>query len=393
MNRLAFQLARRDIAAHRTRSRLSSFGIVICVFIISLVLILSDSLTAALSAELGDATSGRLIVNGATDDTLLGFMRPPNATLTKADYHAVEQVAANTSASQYSSSHVTAGGVSVGGTIVGTTATDASVFGATIAGGSWMNDSHSENKAWVVLGYDLANQLIGSESPQSQVVRIGGRRFTVVGILAKSPRPLSIYGIDLDSCAFMSLTNSSTLTKSTNLSQLIVDKANYSQRAAIAQAITEAHRDDGDYQILSSHEITAQINSMLRYILAGTAIITAIILVLSCISIANSILVGVAERRREIGIRKAVGATSHDIIAQFMIESALIAFRAAIVGFILAYLVGGTILLLNHLDITFSLKAAILGLIIPVVVSIIAGIYPAIKASRQDIIAALNQLT
>lgn len=104
-------------------------------------------------------------------------------------------------------------------------------------------------------------------------------------------------------------------------------------------------------------------------------------------------LVNIVERKHEIGIRKAVGATTRNIMGQFIAESMIMSLRGGVVGIILAYIVAAIILLFFSINLTFSWLALGIGFVIPIVIGIIAGIYPAYKASKQDIISALNQLT
>ena len=104
-------------------------------------------------------------------------------------------------------------------------------------------------------------------------------------------------------------------------------------------------------------------------------------------------LVNITERRREIGIRKAVGATTRNIMGQFIAESLIMSLRGGIIGILLAYGVAAIILLFMSINLTFSWLALAVGFIVPIIVGILAGAYPAYRASRQNIIEALNQLT
>ena len=134
-------------------------------------------------------------------------------------------------------------------------------------------------------------------------------------------------------------------------------------------------------------------NDLVRILIMSSLGITSLILLISSISLANIMLVGVIERQREIGIRKAVGADTKDIVSQFLAEALIISLRGGLVGLLLAYIVASIYLLTHSMMISFSPLAIILGLVVPTVTGLIAGVYPAYKASKQDIISALNQLT
>ena len=248
----------------------------------------------------------------------------------------------------------------------------------------------------VLLFLDSSNKLISTNHPQNQIIDIKGEKYTVVGVLKKVNQPLSLLGYNVNQSAFISLKNGVNINESDTISQIILKDTGDDSgetRRKVDQILTNNHTDSSDYSIHLSSDIANQLTKIINYVTIAACSLSAVILLISCISIANIMLVNVAERRHEIGIRKAVGATTRSIINQFMAEALIMSLRGGIIGIILAYIFSAIFLLFTSISLTFSWMAILVGFVIPVIIGVIAGVYPAYRASRQDIIAALNQLT
>ena len=396
--KLAIRLARQSLRSHKLRSRLSTIGIVISVFIISLIFIISDSLKTSLADQASVLNSDSIIVNGANSNRLLNLVTTlPDHTLLADDADAIQN--------RLSGSHVVSNLILNGSasfddtqlsnvTTVATSTVSPDDLHLTMLDGGWFSDNERDKK-WVILGENLANQLIGTSHPQSQIVDIKGEKFTVVGVVQRINQPLSVLGYDVDNTAFISLENGQSLADSDNLSQLIVTNVDNVDDAklTITKALAGNHPDDDDYAIDTASSIAERLAELVNYITIAACCVSGLILLISCISIANIMLVNITERRREIGIRKAVGATTRNIMGQFIAESLIMSLRGGIIGILLAYGVAAIILLFMSVNLTFSWLALAVGFVVPVIVGIIAGVYPAYRASRQNIIEALNQLT
>ncbi len=396
--KLAIRLARQSLRSHKLRSRLSTIGIVISVFIISLIFIISDSLKTSLANQASVLNSDSIIVNGANSNRLLNLVTTlPDHTLLADDADAIQN---RLSGSHVVSNLILNGSASFDGTqlsnvtTVATSTVSPDDLHLTMLDGGWFSDNERDKK-WVILGENLANQLIGTSHPQSQIVDIKGEKFTVVGVVQRINQPLSVLGYDVDNTAFISLENGQSLADSDNLSQLIVTNVDNVDDAklTITKALAGNHPDDDDYAIDTASSIAERLTELVNYITIAACGVSGLILLISCISIANIMLVNITERRREIGIRKAVGATTRNIMGQFIAESLIMSLRGGIIGILLAYGVAAIILLFMSVNLTFSWLALAVGFVVPVIVGIIAGVYPAYRASRQNIIEALNQLT
>ena len=396
--KLAIRLARQSLRSHKLRSRLSTLGVVTSVFLVSLVFIISDSVKTNLRQQANQLASKAIVINGRqTSSVFNAKMALPSATLSNNDVKYVEEI---TDSSDVTSNLFINGSLGFDGrqlnnaTVIATSALEPTELKVEMLDGDWF-DKDEQSKKWIILGEDLANRLIGTTEVRSQVVDFKGEKFTVVGIIKKVGQPLSIMGYNIDNSAVMSLANGQDITDSHELSQIVATNVNDLNEAkrGIAQALGNDHVDSSDYTINTSAELADQLSDLVNFITIVACSLSATILVVSCISIANIMLVNIVERKHEIGIRKAVGATTRNIMGQFIAESMIMSLRGGVVGIILAYIVAAIILLFFSINLTFSWLALGIGFVIPIVIGIIAGIYPAYKASKQDIISALNQLT
>lgn len=400
--RLAIRLARQSLASHKLRSRLSTIGIVISVFLVSTILIISDSLKASLEDQMKQLGDNTIIVNGHTSQGLINLGSTADDTLTASD-----NVAINNIASSYGNNNqiiisnlLLPGSLSFSkktitdASIVATSMVDPSNLKLELLDGDWFS-SDEIDKPWVILGENLANQLIGTDHSQSEVIDIKGYKYTVIGVLEKISQPLSVLGYDINNSAFISLDNGQKINSNNNLSQIIIRNTtdiNETKRQ-ISQSLSRNHTDSSDYLVETSLDISNRLAKLIKYLTIGALVIAGLILIISIVSIANIMLVNIIERRHEIGIRKAVGATTRNIMGQFIAESLIMSLRGGLIGLTLAYLISAVLLLFLSFNLSFSWLALGLGFVVPVIAGIIAGLYPAYRASRQNIIAALNQLT
>jgi ABC-type antimicrobial peptide transport system permease subunit len=159
---------------------------------------------------------------------------------------------------------------------------------------------------------------------------------------------------------------------------------------AVNKLIKSNHQNEADFSILTGGQISKP-TSQLFYTIAGvTTAIAAISLVVGGIGIMNIMLVTVAERTHEIGIRKAIGASNIDISWQFLMESLAISIVGGIAGYLLGYVTAFTISSQMAFTPAFNLEIALTSLSVSILMGLIFGLYPALRAARKDPIEALN---
>jgi putative ABC transport system permease protein len=251
-----------------------------------------------------------------------------------------------------------------------------------------------------VIGTDVASHFFPELDPIDREIRLNGIPYTVVGVLEKQG---SVFGFNLD--RFFITPWTSPMRRSTNpagdIDALIVqahDEASLSEAMEAVRGVLRGHRHvppgKGDNFALETSDAAMSFFGELRnrLIVFGTAL-PAIGLVVGAMVIMNIMLVAVAERTAEIGIRKALGATRGDIMSQFLVEASTLSFIGAGIGIGLGIGIAKLIERLSPLPAAVAPWSIGLGLVVGAGVGIVAGIYPASRASRLDPIAALRQET
>ncbi len=246
-----------------------------------------------------------------------------------------------------------------------------------------------------VLGNQLAIDLFGTEHALGSILKVRGQIIPVVGVLKPVKNPINYVGFNADYAAIMPIDVSKQFTDDAAQIQQIVLTAKKSEdlKKGIDKAkaiLDKNHAGDADYQIITGKAVTAPNSESIRALFETMIIIAGISLLVGGIGIMNIMLVSVAERQREVGIRRAVGATHGHIINQFLIESAII----GIVGGIAGYIVGivGAFAASSYLPFTpvIEWQIAALALGISLITGIVFGIYPAIRATKKHPIESLR---
>ncbi len=399
---VGFTLANRSLRAHRARTILTILGVVIGVFIVSIVLITSAGLHRSIDDQTNKLHSDLVVVRSAGDSTTgmeaFSPLRVANATtLTALDLEKVTKVAGdgNVAPMMFLGGSVGSGQDKFDNiTTVATNESLPDILGIKLQSGNWFSNKESK-RAWVVLGSKLASGLLDTNQAMGQYVTIKGQTFTVIGILESANQPISLAGVDVDKAAFISMDNGIQFTGGTRQIGQIVVKAKSGKSEAMERSITATlkvtHSDDGEFAVRRSSEVAGSMAGWLTTITTVALIFASISLLVGGIGIMNIMLVSVTERIREIGIRKAVGATKRQILEQFLLEALIMTFTGGIVGLLLAYGASYLINLQFSLPMVFSWWIFAVGLGVPVIVGLLFGLWPAIRAARQDPIVALRQ--
>lgn len=399
---VGFNLANRSLRAHRARTILTILGVVIGVFIVSVVLITSAGLHRSIADQTNKLNSDLVVVRSAGDSTTgmeaFSPLRVANATmLTALDLEKISKIAGdnNVAPMMFLGGSVSSGQDGFGNiTTVATNQSLPNILGLKLQSGNWFSNKESE-RAWVVLGGKLASGLLDTNQAMGQHVTIKGKTFTVIGILEGANQPISLAGVDIDKAAFVSMDNGIKFTGGTKQIGQIVIKAESGKAETIERSVASAlkvtHSDDTEFAVRRSSEVASSMAGWLTTITNVALIFASISLLVGGIGIMNIMLVSVTERIREIGIRKAVGATKRQILEQFLLEALIMTFVGGVIGLTLAYGASYLINLQFSLPMVFSWWIFAVGLGVPMAVGLLFGLWPAVRAARQDPIVALRQ--
>ena len=390
--------AAQSIFANKMRSSLTMLGIVIGVCAVVLLVSIGQGFSTSMTTTFNNMGASALYISSSRAKTVT-TMRP----LTMDDAEALKNKKLAPSISVVSpsmQSNVTVQYGTNSATVQasGITPVITQIKNYQIDKGRFLTDLDNTNKlSVIVLGYQTAQDLFGTELPIGKYVRVAGGKFQVIGTLQKQG------GMGGDSYILMPLaTMQARITGGTDLQQIAVkassDKLVDSAIAEITAILRARHYiatgAADDFQITDMRETLTSMQSTLSTFSLVMGAVGAISLVVGGIGIMNIMLVSVTERTREIGIRKAIGARRRDILLQFLIESAALSLTGGMIGLLLA--IGGAALM-GHITLgSLSLKPEISGTIVLIALGVsvgtglLSGTYPAFNAARLDPIESLR---
>ena len=249
----------------------------------------------------------------------------------------------------------------------------------------------------LVIGVDVADHFFPGLNPVGRTLRVSGVPFTVIGVVEKQG---SVFGFSLDRLAIAPYTSpmQRIIRPLRDFSSLIVQaptQADLAEGIELARGSLRAFRglragEPDDFGIVTQDAAFGFIKQLKgRLVLFGTAL-PAISLIVGAMVIMNIMLVAVAERTREIGVRKALGAKRKDILSQFLVEAATLSTLGAAIGIGLGIGLAKLVEVLTPLPAAVAPWSIVAALVTGAGVGIGAGLYPASRASQLDPIAALR---
>ena len=250
-------------------------------------------------------------------------------------------------------------------------------------------------KSVIVLGPAITKRLFPREDPIGKSVRVNNASFSVIGVT--EPKG-GMFGSQMDNFAAIPLTtfqNYFGKTRWVGIQAKAENRETYEAMSDEVIGLLRAARkvpagDENDFEIVSNETLISEVNNMTLQIRIGTGAISAIALLAAGIGIMNIMLVSVTERTREIGVRKAVGATKRSILRQFLIEAVVICQLGGIIGIVVGLGGGNLVALLLEIPPVLPIGWAIVGLFVTTIIGVVFGVYPAWKAANLDPIDALR---
>ncbi|MCA9332663.1 ABC transporter permease [Candidatus Saccharibacteria bacterium] len=278
--------------------------------------------------------------------------------------------------------------------VVGTTDNFAALIGQELDYGAFFSDN-DKNENTVVIGKRVADELFGELAPIGKSIQVRGHTLIVKGIFKQFPSTPLVASNDYNSTIFMPYEVSKKVSSGqVQIYQILAkakdEKTANSAAANIRSNLTKLHGGEEDFTVLKQDENLAVVSNMLNLLTAFIAGVAAISLLVGGIGVMNIMLVLVSERTREIGVRKAVGATNKQILTQFLVESSVLCVVGGLLGIILSVIANYLIRVFTDLQPVITIPIILISVGIALIVGIIFGTTPAVIAARKDPIESLR---
>ena len=391
-----------SISGNKLRSFLTVLGIIIGVMAVVIMVAVGETVQKSITDQFSSLGTNTIVIRAGAARS--GGVRTGNRqTLTISDAVQIQRlpdVMAITPA-QMGSAQVIYGNKNWATMILGAYPDYLTIQDIEIEHGTFFDETAVKNAAThAIIGPDTATELGLPENPVGEIIRIQNMPFVIVGVM--KARGDSAFGSQDD----MIIIPVTTLKKRLQGSKfpdsvtmialkIFPDADNNVVIEQLTSLLRQRHRikdgDEDDFQITDMKQIMETMDTVTGYLKLLLIAIAAVSLLVGSIGIMNMMLVSVAERTREIGVRKAIGARERVIIIQFLSESIMISFIGSMMGLFLGVVLSqGIGRFIMGYDVPFSIWPVILSISVAVIVGLASGVMPAIKAAKLNPIDSLR---
>ncbi len=398
----ALRLAFSAILRNKTRAVLTVLGILIGITAVVVVAALTESTSAAIVGKI-DSFGANAISVWPQPVQASGARAKSSGRLTDNDQRAISHEAVSVAAGapfMETLSQVVYADKNVMTTVIGTTLPFLQIKRYGIGRGeAWTETDELLKTKVCVVGQTVANNLFGTEDPVGRTLRIGRSPYRVVGVLAS--KGSSTFGDDQDDVLMMSAGSyrARVMHMPPGRADQLVFSATSEQtvdhaKRQIEDILRQRHRIAAgardDFQIRTQADARERTSAILTILSLFGLAVAAISLLVGGVGVMNIMLVSVAERTREIGIRMSIGARERDILVQFLVEAVALTLIGGVLGIIVGSL--GAVGIGRALDLPMapSLQAIVVAVTTSAIIGTVFGFLPAWRAAKLDPIAALR---
>ena len=394
-----FRIALTSLFANKLRAMLTMLGIIIGVGAVVILLSLGQGVQSYIKAQF-DSLGAQIIrvfaTRGETGRTEQLSLSIADALADKSRVPAASMVVPQVSAT-YAVVH---GGKEFSVSTEGVTSDYLAIQGRTVSSGRFFTQAEMDNNAMVaLLGVQTVENLFGTANPVGQTIRVGRVVFTVIGVLNDSGGTSDGVVIVPLTTAQLRLNGERTIDGDRPVNSILVRAIDETQIDVAIEQVSRVMREERDiptggtdnFRVFSASTILDTLTSTIETLTIFLGLVAGISLIVGGIGVMNIMLVTVNERTREIGLRKAVGAQSRDIILQFLTEAVVITMTGGLIGILIVF--AGAFAATSLIpDFTVAVQASsiVLAIAISASIGIFFGVYPANRASRLNPIDALR---
>ncbi|HWZ65678.1 MAG TPA: ABC transporter permease [Patescibacteria group bacterium] len=401
------KIALKALYATKARTALTMLGIMVGVASITVVMSLGEGAKQKVQDQVSQLGSDMLTIRpGQASRDKNGIITNYNflaalgaSTISEQDFETVKKTPGVVMASPImvingSINTVPKTTAAKGMSIIATNTDFDKLFKLKLRSGEFLNTATSRET--VVLGQELAIEMLGSDTVIGHKILIRGQEFTVIGVLDRTNNQTNFSNIyNFNRTAFIQTDAGKAFNQGIAQIQQVNVRVATSANARdigrqLQQAILANHGGEEDFTILNPEESIKITNDLIKTLTTLTAAVASVSLIVGGIGIMNIMLVSITERTREIGIRKSVGATSAQILRQFLIEALTMSVVGGLIGVVLAY--GVAFVIGTYLDFLpiITWRIALIAFTVSTIIGVTFGLAPAIKAARKDPIEALR---
>ncbi len=281
------------------------------------------------------------------------------------------------------------------GVVIGTSPGLPQMLKHNVEFGGFFADSDSDQKI-AVIGSKVAEKLFGEFAPLGRTITIRGQEFVVRGVFEKfDSSSAASSGVDLNYAVFIPYPEAKKLSGDQIhfyevLARSSNDKTTQATIGSINQNMKKSHGGEHDFTVLAAGENAGSSNNLVKLVTTFVGSIAIISMLIGGVGIMNIMLVSITERTREIGIRKAIGASDSQIRTQFLTEATVLSVWGAVIGVAVSAVINLLIRIFTQLQPVIVWETVLYATAASIVIGVIFGAAPAIKAARKDPIDSLR---